>query len=79
MDIAEKLAHAMHSKNFEISVFGNKVIISDSIIVMWFIMIIMIIGAYVIGKRLKAVPETKIQSFMEMLISGINNFRNNFV
>ncbi len=74
MDIAEKLAHAMHSKNFEISVFGNKVIISDSILVMWFIMIIMIIGAYVIGKRLKAVPETKIQSFMEMLVGGINSF-----
>ncbi len=69
----------MESKNvlaandiFTIHVFGLNIPVSDSIIMMWLVMIVIIILAYVFTRNLKQIPEGK-QNVAELIVETINN------
>jgi len=57
---------------FTIHVFGADIPISDSIIMMWIIMALLIILSYIFTRNLKTVPEGK-QNFTELIVDSINN------
>ena len=61
---------------FTIQVLGLKIPISDSIIMMWIIMIIVIVLSYIFTKNLKTIPEGK-QNFAEIIVDFINNLIKN--
>jgi F-type H+-transporting ATPase subunit a len=56
---------------FNLNIGGYNLAITDSIIVQWIVMVIIIIGALVLTKNLKKVPDKK-QSVLELSISTIN-------
>ncbi len=69
----------MHTSNvmepndlFSINILGVSFPISDSIIMMWIIMAILIILAFVFTRNLKAIPKGK-QNVVEIVVETINN------
>jgi F-type H+-transporting ATPase subunit a len=58
---------------FSFRLFGYTIPISDSIIMMWLVMAILIIFAYIFTRKLKTIPEGK-QNFIEVIVEFINNF-----
>lgn len=70
----DKMNSAMESMDiFSFNVFGLHVPISESIIMMWIIMVFLIIFAYVFTRNFKMIPEGK-QNFIETVVEFINNF-----
>lgn len=57
---------------FTINLFGFNIPISDSIIMMWVVMAVIIVLAYVFTRDLKRVPEGK-QNVVELIVETINN------
>lgn len=57
---------------FTIDLFGLHIPISDSIIMMWLIMAVIIILAYIFTRNLKTIPEGK-QNIVELVVETINN------
>ncbi len=57
---------------FSIHLFGFDLPISDSIIMMWIIMAVIILLAYIFTRNLKQVPEGK-QNVVELVVETINN------
>lgn len=58
---------------FKIHLFGQTIPISDSIIMMWIIMAVLIIIALVFTRNLKKVPEGK-QTLVEAFVDFVNDF-----
>jgi F-type H+-transporting ATPase subunit a len=67
-------SHNVLSPNdiFTIHVFGYNIPISDSIIMMWLIMAVIILLAYIFTRNLKTVPTGK-QNVVELIVETINN------
>ncbi len=57
---------------FSFKLFGQTVPITESIIVMWIVMVVIIILAFVFTRNLKTVPEGK-QNVTELLVEFVNN------
>ncbi len=57
---------------FYIHLFGLDIPVSDSIIMMWLIMAVIIVLAYIFTRKLKTVPEGK-QNVVELVVETINN------
>ena len=57
---------------FSINIFGLAFPISDTIVMMWIIMVIVIILAWIFSRNLKTVPEGK-QNVAEIVVETINN------
>lgn len=57
---------------FSIHLFGLNIPVSDSIIMMWLVMAVIIILAYVFTRSLKQIPEGK-QNAAELIVETINN------
>ena len=57
---------------FSINIFGVTIPISDSIIMMWLIMAVIIILACIFTRNLKNIPEGK-QNAVEIVVETINN------
>jgi F-type H+-transporting ATPase subunit a len=74
--MSEEITKALEIHKFTWSLFGYEVQVSESIIVMWIVMAILIIAAFVLTRNLKAVPEGK-QSVAEVFVEFINNFAKN--
>lgn len=71
--MGEELAKALEIHKFTWSLFGYSVEVSESIIVMWIIMVFLIATAYILTRNLKTVPEGK-QNVAETFVEFINNF-----
>lgn len=56
-----------------IRLFGLNIPISESLISMWIVMAILIIGAFILTRNLKTVPGKK-QNVVEMMVEFVNNF-----
>lgn len=61
---------------FTINVFGIALPITESIIVMWIIMAVIILLAFIFTRNLKTVPKGK-QNVTELLVDFINNLMKN--
>jgi len=71
--LGEKLVEAMESHNiFTINLFGLKIPVSDAIVSMWVIMVVMIILAIILTRKLTLVPGKK-QNVVETVVETINN------
>lgn len=57
---------------FSIDIFGITIPISDSIIVMWIVMAVLIILSLIFVRNLKTIPQGK-QNVLEIIIETINN------
>lgn len=57
---------------FTIHIFGFNIPVSDSIIMMWLIMAVIIILAFIFTRNLKKIPDGK-QNVTEMIVEAINN------
>ncbi len=72
MDMGEKLVHAMESHRvFTINIFDYSIPVTDTVIVMWIIMAVMVILAYIFTRRLQAVPSGK-QNVAEVIVDFVN-------
>lgn len=77
MDLSKQLIKTMESHTiFEIPIFGYKIPIDDTIIVMWIVMAALIITAYIFTRKLSVIPEGK-QNIIESLVDFINSFTKN--
>jgi len=77
LDIREKLMEAITPHNvFNISLFGLTIPVSDTVIVMWIVMVFLIIFAFVFTRKMKLIPEGK-QNVTEIFVGFINSFAEN--
>jgi F-type H+-transporting ATPase subunit a len=61
---------------FTFSLFNREIPITETVIVSWAVMLILIIGAIVLTRKLKEVP-TGSQTFLETAVEFLNNFAKN--
>jgi F-type H+-transporting ATPase subunit a len=72
--IGEKLLEKIKIEEiFSFELFGYEVIVSNSIVVMWIVMVVLIILSKILTKNFKTVPEGS-QNFIEMVVDSINSF-----
>jgi F-type H+-transporting ATPase subunit a len=71
--MGEELIKAINPTSvFSFRLFGNTVHITDSIVIMWFIMLVIISGVYLMTRNFKQVPKGK-QNLVELLVDTINS------
>jgi len=68
----EELMHKMQFKGYDINVLGFHIPISDSIIVMWIVMAILIVLSIIFTRNLRMVPTGK-QNVAEIIVEFVNN------
>jgi F-type H+-transporting ATPase subunit a len=74
MDIGEKLTEVLsHHDLFYINMFGLKIPVSNTVVVTWIIMAVLVLIAFVLTRSFKTVPEGK-QNVAEVVVSFINSF-----
>jgi F-type H+-transporting ATPase subunit a len=79
LNLGEKLTESVSSKVvFNINIFGHNIPISDTIVVMWFIMLIIIVAAILLTKNLKTIPDKK-QNIIESIVEFVNNTAKNSI
>jgi len=66
------------NKIIEINLFGFDLSITDSVVVMWIVMAILIVLSVVFTRKLKTIPEGK-QSIVEVIVEFFNNFAKDCV
>lgn len=74
--MSEEILKALEIHKFTWNLFGFKVEVSESIIIMWIVMAFLIIAAYALTRNMKTVPDGK-QSVAEVFVEFINNFAKN--
>ncbi|MDP4152811.1 MAG: FoF1 ATP synthase subunit a, partial [Bacillota bacterium] len=57
---------------FNIKIFGLTIPVTQSIVMMWIIMAVIILLAYIFTRKLKTVPEGK-QNIVEIIVETVNN------
>ncbi len=73
-DLGERLMEAMSFKTaFIVEVAGYKLPITETVIVCWVVMAVLIIGSFLLTRKLKEVPEGS-QVLLESFIDFINSF-----
>ena len=79
MDLGKELVGKLYTKEiFSFTLFGYKVSVVDSIIVMWIVMAVLVVLSIVLTKNMKVIPEGK-QSFVEAVVEGINSFTKSII
>jgi F-type H+-transporting ATPase subunit a len=74
MDLGERLMEALKFKTvFTISIAGFQVPVTETIIVTWIVMAILIVASFLLTRRLKEIPEGS-QVFLEAGIGFLNSF-----
>jgi len=61
---------------FTVSLFNTRIPITETVIISWTVMLILIIGAFVLTRRLKEVP-TGPQALLETAVEFLDNFAKN--
>lgn len=73
MSLGDKIKEELLTKKlFEIPVFGYRIPVSDTVVVTWIIMAVIIALSFVITRNLKAVPGKK-QNIAEIVVTTVNN------
>jgi F-type H+-transporting ATPase subunit a len=73
MELGTELTNAISPHRvFSINLFGYELPISDTVVVMWLIMAILIIFAVIFTRKLETVPKGK-QNLIETLVDLVNN------
>lgn len=73
MNLTELLTHEIEPGTmFTLHILGMEVRITDTIVVMWFIMAFLVIASVLLTRRLKTVPEGA-QNYVEAFVEFINN------
>lgn len=79
MELGKELISRLYTKEiFSFTVFGYRVSVTDSVVVMWIVMAFLIIFSIVFTKKMKTVPEGK-QNFVEIIVEGINSFTKSII
>lgn len=74
MTMAEELFYTISPHEmFRIKLFGLEIPVSDTVIVMWFVMALIIIVAVIITRSLNTIPNGK-QHIAEMYVDFVSNF-----
>jgi F-type H+-transporting ATPase subunit a len=74
MSISERITEAISIKTiFTINAFGFAIPISDTIVASWAIMAVLMVGSWLLTRKLKEVP-TRPQVLVEGLVGFINDF-----
>lgn len=75
--MGEELSRALEPQViFHIPLFGYSLPITDTIIVMWIIMVFLIVAAFILTRKMKTIPEGK-QNFVETVVELINSLAKN--
>ncbi len=75
--MSEELVSSLNPREvFSFGLFGQRIAITDTIVVMWVIMAVIIILAYILTRNLQTVPKGK-QSFIEVVVEFINSLAKN--
>jgi F-type H+-transporting ATPase subunit a len=61
---------------FTLALFGYKIPITETVIVSWAVMLVLIVAAVLLTRKLKTVPSGP-QAFLEMGVEFLNNFAKN--
>lgn len=71
--LGEELSKSLEIQTYILNIFGLKIEITETVIVMWIVMAFLIISAYLFTRNLKKVPKGK-QNVAEVIVEFINNF-----
>ncbi len=75
--MSDELVHSLNpGEIFNITLFGQKITITDTVVVMWIIMAAIIILAHVLTRNLQTIPKGK-QNFIEVVVEFINSLAKN--
>lgn len=76
MGLGEKLTEAITPKTaFSFDLFGNRIPVSDSVVVMWIIMACIVVFAFVMTRGMKSVPGKR-QNFIEGVVEFFEKWGN---
>jgi len=79
MELGKELVSKLYTKEvFSFTLFGYRVSVTDSVVVMWIVMAVLIILSAIFTKRMKLVPEGK-QNVVEAIVEGINSFTKSII
>lgn len=73
VSLGERLTEEIQVMQFKISFAGHTYSISETIIMEWLVMVIIIAGALIFARKLETFPG-KVQNVLEAVVGGINNF-----
>jgi F-type H+-transporting ATPase subunit a len=74
LSIGERITEAISIKTaFTIRAFGLSIPISDTMVSMWIVMAVLIVGAFLLTRRLRDVP-SKPQILLEAFVGFVNHF-----
>ena len=74
MNMSEELLKAMSPHPlFELNLFGLHVVVTDTIVLMWFVMLLIAAFVLIFVRNLKEIPEGK-QSIIEIFVEFMQNF-----
>lgn len=77
--MGEELNHSLAPTGiFNIGIFGRNFTVTDTVVVMWLVMVALIVLSIVLTRNLKLVPEKK-QGLAELLVEFVNNFTKNLM
>lgn len=74
--MGEELAKALEQQYYNIKLFGYTLELSDTVIVMWIVMALLIVSSIVLTRNLATVPKGK-QNFVEAVVELINSIARN--
>lgn len=79
LDLREKLIEELYAKElFKINLFGWKIPVSDTVVVMWIIMAFLILFAYFLTRNMKPIPKGK-QNLAEVIVGFFNSFSREII
>lgn len=74
MELGKELVSELYAKEiFSFTLFGYRVSVTDSVVVMWIIMAVLIVFSVFFTGKMKTIPEGK-QNFIEIIVETINSF-----
>jgi len=74
MNLGEELINAISPQNLlNINIFGISIPVSDTVVITWVLMLVIITAAFILTRSMKVIPEGK-QNFIEWVVEAINSF-----
>lgn len=79
LELGEKIVNSLSVREvFSFPFLGYNIAVSESVIVMWLIMIFLIVFSYILTRKMKTVPEGR-QNFIETIVEAINSFTESII
>ncbi len=73
LELGEKLTESAISKTvFNIDLFGILIPISDTIVIMWFVMLLIFVAVIILTRKMQTIPNGK-QNLVEAFVELVNN------